>query len=155
MKQTTLFLTATLLGQALVSGESVTVDSQADWEKAIASSNGVAVANGTVSPNGKTGQLKTKLKRFDRKRSALSLTIRQSPIWQNWIPIENLGPENLRDAPVLLTVGPGNYWMFGRYGNNKPKAKRGEQAKRLVSFTPHEAKLEGFDMPLQTTRFPN
>ena len=155
MKQTTLFLTATLLGQALVSGESVTVDSQADWEKAIASSNGVAVANGTVSPNGKTGQLKTKLKRFDRKRSALSLTIRQSPVWQNWNPIENLGPANLRDAPVLLTVGPGNYWMFGRYGNNKPKAKRGEQAKRLAKFTPQEAKLEGFDMPLQTTRFPN
>ena len=70
MKHTTLFLTATLLGQALVSGESVTVDSQADWEKAIASSTGVAVENGTVSPMGKTGQLKTKLKRFDRKRSA-------------------------------------------------------------------------------------
>ena len=155
MKQTTLFLTATLLGQALVSGESVTVDSQADWEKAIASSTGVAVENGTVSPMGKTGQLKTKLKRFDRKRSALSLTIRQSPVWQNWNPIENLGPANLRDAPVLLTVGPGNYWMFGRYGNNKPKAKRGEQAKRLAKFTPQEAKLEGFDMPLQTTRFPN
>ena len=56
---------------------------------------------------------------------------------------------------MLLTVGPGNYWMFGRYGNNKPKAKRGEQAKRLAKFTPQEAKLEGFDMPLQTTRFPN
>ena len=53
MKQTTLFLTATLLGQALVSGESVTVDSQADWEKAIASLTGVAVDNGTVSPMAK------------------------------------------------------------------------------------------------------
>ena len=50
MKQTTLFLTTTLLGQALIAAESVTVDSQADWEKAIASLNGVAVANGTVSP---------------------------------------------------------------------------------------------------------
>ena len=155
MKQAILYLIVSLLGQALIAAESVTVDAQADWEKAIASSSGVAVENGTVSPKGKTGELKTKLKRFDRKLSALSLTIQQSAVWQNWNPIENLGPANLRDAPVLLTVGRGNYWMFGRYGNNKPKAKRGEHAKRLVSFTPQEAKLEGFGMPLQTTRFPN
>ena len=113
------------------------------------------VENGAVSPKGKTGQLKTKLHRFDSKRSASSLTIRQSAVWQNWNPIENLGPANLNDAPVLLTVGKGNYWMFGRYGNATPKAKRGEQVKRLASFKPEAAKLDGFDVPLQTTRFAN
>ena len=51
------------------------------------------------------------------KQSAASLTIEQSPIWQNWIPTENLGPVNLADAPVLLTMGPGDYWMFGRYSS--------------------------------------
>ena len=116
MKQTTLFLTATLLGQALVSGESVTVDSQADWEKAIASSTGVAVENGTVSPMGKTGQLKTKLKRFDRKRSALSLTIRQSAVWQNWNPIENLGfrSDSSSAKPQIAESSATGRTAFGR-----------------------------------------
>ena len=154
MKQTIIFLVAALLGQALIAVEPVSIDVQADWEKAIADSEGVVVENGAVSPKGKTGQLKTKLYRFDSKRSASSLTIRQSAVWQNWNPIENLGPANLKDAPVLLTVGKGNYWMFGRYGNATSKAKRGEKAKRLASFNPEAAKLEGFVVPLQTTRFP-
>ena len=47
------------------------------------------------------GNLKTKIQKFDTKRSVGSLTITQSPIWQNWNPIENLGPSNLRDARDL------------------------------------------------------
>ncbi len=47
-----------------------------------------------------------------------------NPLWQNWEPVSNLGPTNLADAPVFLTIGPDNYWVFGRYGgkrkNNKP-----------------------------------
>ena len=73
----------------------------------------------------------------DVKRSAKSLVVTQSAIWQNWNPIENLGPVNLADAPVLLTVGPDNYWMFGRYGSPARK-----------DFEPEEAMLEGFDIPL-------
>ena len=53
----------------------------------------------------KTATVRTKLGKFDAKRSATTLTITQSPIWQNWIPIENLGPSNLRDAPVLADDG--------------------------------------------------
>ena len=70
-----------------------------------------------------------------------------SAIWQNWNPIENLGPVNLADAPVLLTVGPDNYWMFGRYGGGQPRRSKGQKSQResLPPFEAEEATLEGVD----------
>jgi hypothetical protein len=131
------------------------IDSQDDWSAAIASQIGMEVLKGAVSPKEKSGEFKSVLKRFPEKRSADTITLTQSPIWQNWNAIENLGPSNLGDAPVLLTIGPDNYWMFGRYKGGKPRRKQGGNAKPLPKFTPEDATLEGFDIPLKTTRFPN
>ena len=131
------------------------LDDEAQWKKNLDSSDGLVFENGSVAPEEKTATFRTTLKTFDGKQSAKSLTIRQSPIWQNWIPIENLGPSNLQDAPVLLTMGPDDYWIFGRYGSGKPRRKKGEKATPTPEFTPEKATLEGFDIPLQTTRFPN
>ena len=131
------------------------LDSEKSWKQNIESSEGAVFEGGSVFPKGSKATLLTKLQSFDKKRSATSLTVTQSPIWQNWEPIENLGPTNLNDAPVLLTMGPNNYWMFGRYGSGQPRKKKGQKAKPLPKHTPTEAKLEGFDVPLQTTRFSN
>lgn len=134
-----------------------TIDSAEDWKNNIQSSEGAKVADGAVSPEAKTAKIKTKIHASEAKRSAKSLVIDQSAIWQNWNPIENLGPINLNDAPVLLTVGPGNYWMFGRYGRPRPNRKKGQKGKAqpLPAFKPQPAKLKGFDIPLQTTRYAN
>ena len=131
------------------------IQSQEEWTAAIESSNGLEIKDGLASPTGKSGTLKTVLKSFPAKRSASALTLTQSPIWQNWNPIENLGPANLADAPVLLTKGPDDYWMFGRYGGGGPKRKKGEKPQSIPPFKAEPAGLEGFDIPLQTTRFPN
>ena len=106
-------------------------------------------------PGGAT--IVTRINKTNQKRAARLLEVKQSAIWQNWIPIENLGPSNLADAPVLLTVGPKNYWMFGRYGRGTPRRQKGkkQKAKQQEAFVPQIAKLEGFDVPLKTTRFPN
>ena len=144
-----------LLTSSALAAAPLTIDSQSEWEKSLASSKGLNIENGVASPNGKTARLRTKIQRFDRKRSASSLTVKQSAIWQNWNPIENLGPANLQDAPVLLTVGPDNYWMFGRYGSGQPRPRKGQKRKPLPPFKPEPAKLGSFDIPLQTTRFPN
>ena len=92
------------------------IDTDQQWKQNLQSSEGAAVADGMVSPTAKKATIVTKVFSSDKKRSAASLTIAQSPIWQNWNPTKNLGPANLGDAPVMLTVGPKNYWMFGRYG---------------------------------------
>ena len=99
-----------------------TIDGADDWTRNIKSAEGAIVLDGSVSPKEKTAMVVTRLDASDAQRSAKSLTVTQSPIWQNWNPIENLGPVNLGDAPVLLTVGPDNYWMFGRYGSGQPTA---------------------------------
>ncbi|WDI41623.1 hypothetical protein [Bremerella sp. P1] len=121
------------------------IDSEAEWNQNIAKAQGASVADGTVSPKEKTATITTKVHATDKKQSAKTLTLTQSPIWQNWNPIDNIGPSNLGDAPVLLTVGPNNYWMFGRYGKGKQNTK----------FQPAEVALEGYDYPVQTTPYPN
>ncbi|WP_182867970.1 hypothetical protein [Stieleria mannarensis] len=156
MNLRSLSLIAALLAGAQLHAADWTIDSADDWKTNIQSAEGATVAGGSVSPTAKTATIVTRIHTSDEKRSAKSLVIDQSPIWQNWNPIENLGPSNLADAPVLLTVGPDNYWMFGRYGGGKPgRAKGQKQGAKSASFKPEPVTLEGFDIPLQTTRFPN
>ena len=157
LKHLTTLTFSTLLGASLVQADEAAwkIDSQKDWKANIETSEGTVVEKGSVSPEEKNATVLTKLHSFDSKRSAKSLTVTQSAIWQNWNPIENLGPSNLQDAPVLLTKGPGDYWIFGRYGSGQPRRKKGEKAKPQAKFVAEEATLEGFDIPLKTTRFPN
>ena len=135
----------------VIAADAWVVDSQADWQQAVASSSAIEFKDGMVSPTGKTATIQSKLKTFDKKRSVESIQFDQSPVWQNWEPIANLGPDNLGDAPVLLTMGPDNYWMFGRYGG--PKRKKGQNP--LAKFVAEDATLEGFDVPLKTTPYAN
>ena len=141
-----------------------TIDTDQQWKQNLQSSEGATIADGMVSPTAKQATIVTKVFSSDKKRSAASLTIAQSPIWQNWNPTKNLGPANLGDAPVMLTVGPKNYWMFGRYGEKKKrkKGKLKDKAKQAVeeptpeiTFVAQDATLEGFDVPLKTTKFAN
>ena len=133
------------------------IETAEDWAKHIQSSEGIVIKKGTASPTTQSGKLTTKIASFDSKRTAKSLTISQSPIWQNWNPIKNIGPSNLNDAPVLLTLGKDNYWMFRKYKSKQPKRKKGgpKATKLNTKFEPKAAQLEGFDIPLQTTPFPN
>ncbi|MDF1754869.1 MAG: hypothetical protein P1U89_18930 [Verrucomicrobiales bacterium] len=151
-----------IIGLTALAEEPLSIDTDAEWKAAIESVDGMAVKNGAASPTGKEGTLKTKLQSFDSKRSAAKLTIKQSAIWQNWNPIDNIGPDNLQDAPVMLTMGPDNYWMFGRYGKFQSKGKKGRKGKNETAkpqqepaFIAEDATLEGFDIPLKTTRHPN
>ncbi|MEM9346761.1 MAG: hypothetical protein AAGB26_09115 [Planctomycetota bacterium] len=149
MKRTPLNL---LTGLALIAignvaaADAVVFDSQDQWTKATSSSDGLSVEDGMAMPTDKTATFTSKVQRFDSKRKAKSLTIAQSPIWQNWEPIPNLGPANMNDAPIFLSIGEGNYWAFGRYGSkNMPK-----------DFVAKPAELEGFeDTDLVTTPFAN
>lgn len=126
-----------------------------ELKSALESSEGISFDEGGLSPSEETGSMRTQIHSFDTKKSVKSLTVTQSPVWQNWDAVPDIGPSNLQDAPVLLTAGPGDYWIFGRYGSGKPRGKKGEKAKALPSFTPESTTLEGFDVPLETTRFPN
>lgn len=120
------------------------IDNDADWALAVENHANLEFADGMVTPIAQEATFRSRLKSFDKPRALKSIRFDQSPVWHNWDPIGNLGPNNLGDAPVMLSLGPDNYWMFGRYGG---KGKKG--------FTAVDAHLEGFDIPLKTTPFPN
>jgi hypothetical protein len=143
------FFSAIISSAEKANGDDWTISTAEEWKENVATSRGATIAEGMVSPDGKSASLRTKLKPYPQKRAAKMLVIDQSPIWQNWNPIANIGPANLQDAPVLLTVGPGDYWIFGRYGRPRPAAKE-----NTAKFRPQAITLEGYDMPLQTTPFP-
>lgn len=141
-----LILLCTLVNSIAAAQDAWTIDSQTDWETATAASSDLDFADGLATPTAGSATFRSNLKSFNEKRSAKSITLSQSPEWLNWEPTTNLGPANLGDAPVMLSVGPDNYWMFGRYG------KRGGKNKN-ANFAPEPATLDGFDIPLQTTPF--
>ena len=119
------------------------VDTTEEWAESLLANDSIEIADGFVSPRGESATVRSRLIRFDGKRAAASLTISQSPVWENWQAMENIGPANLGDAPVFLRMGPDNYWMFGRYQGGQ------------TEFSDIPAELEGFDTPLTTTPYPN
>ena len=140
------------------------VDSQEDWEKNTDSKENITFKDGEADPSAKTATIKSTIKKFDKKQSAASITIKQSDIWQNWKGIPNLGPANMADAPVMLNIGPNNYWLFGRYSSGgkkkKPKKNTNKSDKKQPdagddTIAGKDVKLEGWDIPLKTTKWPN
>lgn len=153
MKTRLLFLAGLLFSTLLPlanAAEPWSIQTESDWSTLIESADGVVIEGGTASPEAKSGTLRTKLHKLAEKQSLESLTVQQSALWQNWTPVDRVGPKNLQDAPVFLTKGPHDYWMFGRYGKAGGK-KKGNEA----PFTAEDATLEGFDIPLKTTPFAN
>ena len=121
------------------------IETQADWEECVPASEGVEFRDAMAVPTAPSATIRSKIKTFDQKLSPRSLVVSQSPVWDNWEAVTKIAPPNLADAPVLLTKGSGDYWIFGLYKNENP----------AKDFTPEEATLEGFDIPLQTTQWPN
>lgn len=126
------------------------VDSTDEWQTSCQSSAALAFTEGMAEPTGQTATYASKLHSLKGKRSFQRIVVEQSPIWQNWNPTPNLGPSNLGDAPVMLVRGPKEYWLFGRY--RRPRRKKGEPT---APFQAEDATLEGFNIPLKTTPFPN
>ncbi|MCJ8165737.1 hypothetical protein MKJ04_12865 [Pontibacter sp. E15-1] len=120
------------------------IHTQQDWESNVSTSSNLEFKDGTAIPTASTAIYKSKLKQFKTPQSAQSIIVAQSPVWQNWEPVQNVGPSNLGDAPIALRVGD-DYWMFGRY--TYPKNKKKED------FKGKDVTLEGYDIQLKTSPF--
>lgn len=92
------------------------VDSEAEWKEAEASSVGLVFAGGLAEPEEGTAYFESVLKSYDSKRRAESVTFKQSPAWDNWIPIPSVAPEGSHDAPVFVAVGDKDYWYLACKG---------------------------------------
>ncbi len=126
------------------------IDSQDEWKQATQAEQGLEFTEGMAEPRGKGGVFQSVLKQFDKKLAVKSITIAQSPVWLNWEETENIGTKSMSDAPVMLSLGDDNYWMFARYGGGKKKnSVSGEK------YTPEDVKLDGFDVKLLSSRIRN
>ena len=119
------------------------IDSQSDWQQAAADQSNLKFDDGLATPTAKEATFQSTMKSFDKKRSADSIAIDQSTVWHNWQPVGQIGPNNVGDAPVFLRKDKKDYWLFGRY-------KPSKDSKPLAS-----AELEGFDIPLMSTKTPH
>ena len=93
------------------------VDDQASWNENLLSSTNLLISeNGFAKPldgNGDYSYTST-IKTFDTAVKATSLVFKQSPIWNNWNPISNVGPSNASDAPILISVSNDNYYFLAK-----------------------------------------
>ncbi len=121
------------------------VNSNEDWKTNIRSGSGFSFENGYATPAGDTCHYRSKLKTYRRKRKAKSITVKQNDDWQNWKAVGKAGPTNLGDAPVFLSRGKQDYWMFGSY----------EKSELWKDFVEQEAELDGYNHMLYTTPFKN
>ncbi len=109
----TKLMAALLLTTPVVKSEERLIDTDKEWHEFAAESEGLEFVNGHASPLAKHGSFTSKNLTFKTKRSVESITIKQSDDWLNWQPVSNIGPSKAGDAPILLRVGPGDYWFFG------------------------------------------
>ncbi|MBC8280038.1 MAG: hypothetical protein H8E48_04555 [Chloroflexi bacterium] len=148
MKQTRVYISILLAcvvcTSAVHGAEGWRIDTTEEWQAAEQESGGLVLGSGLATPTNPSCFYRSITRTFSKQHSAASFVITQSPEWHNWNPIDNIGPSNLKDAPVFLSTGPDDYWMFGRYGPSEDS-----------EFTAESIQLEGFDIPLKSTPFPN
>jgi len=118
------------------------IDSQEQWLDQINPDPNLIIEEGFVSTDQKTLIIQSQLHVSSTLKQADSITLSQSPIWQNWSSVKQMGPINIVDAPVFLRRAPYDYWVFARYG---------DIADNEHSFQAKPASLAGFDLPLYTT----
>lgn len=129
-----------------------TIDSDADWKSNTSEATGLEFKKGAAEPTEETATFKSTIKRFDTQTQAGSISIRQSPVWENWEPTDDIGPGCTFDSPVFLSLGDKRYWMFARHNSGLEK-KAWDPANGR--FVPETVTLAGFDIAVETTPFPN
>lgn len=112
------------------------IDSSKEWGKNDTSTADFNFEKGMVSGEGIFKSKKRKLKKVTKLSS---ITLEQSPVWNNWKEVKHVGPSNLADAPVLLSLKDKDYWAFGRYGKLKSEdpfqtSGKGSEAEKLKGY---------------------
>lgn len=94
------------------------VDAAADWTQARSTASNLQLANGFATPTANASSFTSIVKPFPNKRKATKLTFKQSPVWDNWVPLGyDVQTRTGGDAPVFVPVGPQNYYLLALKDN--------------------------------------
>ena len=89
------------------------IDDQASWTAATGMASHFKITDGFAEPAANTARFSSVIKTFPVKRKAAAITFIQSPVWDNWKDVPNLGPSNAGDAPILLPISDKDYYFLG------------------------------------------
>lgn len=90
-----------------------TIDDQATWTASTKNSNNITLANGFAEPSADNSQFSSTTKTFPVKRKARTVTFDQSPVWDNWTGVANVGGGG-SDAAILLPIANDDYYYLAR-----------------------------------------
>ncbi|MEX0321505.1 MAG: hypothetical protein AB3N63_05060 [Puniceicoccaceae bacterium] len=111
-------------------GETWTVQTQKDWLDAKNNLSSIEVVDGLAQSTDAKSTFRSSVRSFKKKRSAASITFKQTVSWDNWKEVPNVGPDNTADAIVFLPVKDGDYWMFAR--NSDYSSRRDRKTKEVI-----------------------
>ena len=92
------------------------IDSQKEWETHSGGIDNLILSNGEVKLSGTVGFFESIVKSFETKRDLKEIEFIQSPTWDNWEKTDNVGPADACNAPVLICVADGDYWILDEPG---------------------------------------
>ncbi|BCX48741.1 hypothetical protein HAHE_26490 [Haloferula helveola] len=93
-----------------------TLDDQFTWNSGTDTTSNLTIVDGLVTPTADSSQFTSIVASYPIRRRPASLTLAQSPVWDNWTGVANVGPAGAGDAPVLVPVGNDNYYFLGLGG---------------------------------------
>lgn len=95
----------------------VVIGTAQDWAVYAANIEGLVVEGDGISGE---GVFTSQLIALEEPAVLGALTVTQSADWADWRPVPQgkAMPSTLRDAPVLVTVDDGEYWLLGRRPRN-------------------------------------
>jgi len=107
-----LFSVSSIVGQNI----SWEINDMNSWENFTQESSNLEISQtGLTTPINQSADysFKSKIISFSEPVSAHDITFKQSPVWDNWDPISNVGPDRDLDAPILISVKKGEYYLLG------------------------------------------
>jgi hypothetical protein len=108
-----------ICGLSFIEAKPLTVDTQEEWQNVMAESQSVELKEGRLTPKGKQARFTSKVQQVGERQKLKSVEFQQAPDWLNWKSVSNIGPKNAKDAPVFLSLGDGDYYLFARYDGGK------------------------------------
>ncbi|WP_423998887.1 discoidin domain-containing protein [Maribacter sp. IgM3_T14_3] len=92
------------------------INNQTSWNTYTDKTNNLDIVNGLAKPinDADNYSFRSKLYSFEQPIKANDVTFKQSTVWDNWIPVSNIGPREAQDAPILISVQKGEYYLLAR-----------------------------------------
>lgn len=90
------------------------IDTQTDWDVLSPKMEHLKIEQGELHMLADSAVFSSTLKTFQKKQKLKSVTIKQTPEWNTWQPIDKVTPENTDNALVFIPIANHDYWLLAQ-----------------------------------------